>query len=389
MRRTVQEQLVQQPLNYFQNVRRHLLSPMPAALLNSTNQPAFKTLCDRFQHIPDFTHFHPLDCTQDMALPEAASAEAIKEVTTLKQGILDISTRDQHKTASKNISLFEKPNNTFKDRPASASELKKTDHSFFKPSPSHPVNSLNLSKPTSALPEKSHGIHSKSHTDKKIPTANNLSSNTPKLLVNLITAIDSLSKNVGHSHSVDTPVSTVTADNGVSQNKQQGDTPFSSLTPLNQQKPSNKNQQNDFLKTQGRRQSHADKTSIMRDAKIHKPKPETIAKNRPNHSSPAILTGLVAQIWDRVTTPQNLTTDNKPSANRPAAPESKPTSQPATATQLNGGLTPLNLGQNNLFGNSALTPLPAQQSPHQAEEMAEKINQVLREQAWLRGVNLP
>ncbi|WP_020408680.1 hypothetical protein [Hahella ganghwensis] len=408
------EQVIQRQVKAISQIRRKLMSPLPMHLLGMADAKAIQDMYSKLVLQPEFVDFHPLESTQWNSLPADNSHGQGDEQDDTKEDI-----RKRVVKAELNKTAGHRPT-----RPALT--LHKTDHHINKkadkepPSRVHsqlngeklkPVDKLRASKGNKAdhqghpLRGNQPPVHQGAKTSDRfkqnqssgdqaltIPTVSNpptgnSTQGTFQVLRALLTSIDTANR------TLEAPVS-----NAEKEKEKQWNKASRAVAGPETHKLKAANQNNHSLHQRRHQQGYPfGKTTESSFASNQQPPEYAESGSEQHFRFSDLLQGLVETLWQQPLASESNSSgssagDNLQAISRQQSVTQQNNNTSSAASKVSattGRSSGIHIPELDMEASPAMTPSDSPTPLNQAEDLAEQINRVLREQAWLRGVNLP
>ena len=417
------EPVSNQQLKAFKQIQRKVFAPLPVALLQQADGAAFRTLSEKAQLWPGFIDFHPLETVN---WQPAASVEVAQERSTegdIKRRMVSAfkNKPDNHPDTNRTRQIFR----SLDKSTATPQKLSLVNSGHKIGNPNQPL-SASLKSPTPAQTGNTKSAFNQglaaalnTHRDAGKATANeagkeaskesktgSIKNNTPErlqrqsvpqILATLLNSIDSLNQALSPTAAGKTPNSSTSL-----MDKKRG--PAANQTGIGKSARENISPVSTTLTPAGprfsERNNNPSQGGTSRSASIAGNTGKSAQKNKQNIGASSLdtLDALINQLWLFSNPKDGLSNTVK----RPSGTANSEDRQALTGEADNPG----SRRRQGLTSSKSISALeipelrvevnehPPEVSPtppsyHQAEELAEQVNRVLREQAWLRGVNLP
>lgn len=409
------EQVREHKIKKIRQAQKKLISPLPAKLKQLVEPAAIQLLGRKMQQVPEFVDFQPLE---DLDWKPLADVESSQQAETLtpEEARLGETIRKKIRDRNKPAPLFDQS-----EAATAASRKKHKHHAEQKLPPAFQSIQTDIADEKGADEKGA----DKKRNDKQTALARELKpdaraaaeklnqrrkpdqtgtqeklhgpiKSTPRTLAVLLDKIVNLSQSLDPS--IPDAAATLSGDKAEASIADADARPKLGDAQAKRLKPSQKQKfKVDSLVSKSKRAGKPEKPASLAFKKSNKNKPAT-AQRQDDSTGLGLLSELIDSLW-RQQAQSHATAANRSRPAEAATSSTPPAdaSSPLLSTRASvaTALALPEIDARQIDARPTATPIPADEasssvpSLNQAEELAEQINGVIREQAWLRGVNLP
>ncbi|MCP4765233.1 MAG: hypothetical protein GY875_03090 [Gammaproteobacteria bacterium] len=392
------EQVAEQKLKKIRQAQKKLMSPLPAKLKQLVESAAIKLLGKKMQQVPGFVDFHPLENMNWKPLADVENSQQAETLTPEEARLGE--------TIRKKIRDRKNPAPLFEQSETATAGNRKTDKSRADKKLPSAFNSIQTAiadkqadKQTAVAGELKSDATPAAEKSKQRRKPDQISTqekphrpikSTPRTLAVLLDKIANLGQSLDPS---------IPAAAGIRSGNKAG-----ALIADAAARPKSGDAKTKGLKTSKKQKLKVD-SLINKSKQAGKPKTSaSLALKKTNKKKPStdpwqddseglgLLSELIDSLWRQQAQGHAAVSRSRTAV---AAALSTPPADASSLVLSTRASVAAALALPEIEARATATPVPADEAPssapslNQAEELAEQINRVIREQAWLRGVNLP